>query len=133
MTKKEALILLNKRYREEMTKEEQDVIETKDFCFFVVGLYGREVVKSEEKRIGKSGDAFRLVQHALNSKKKRTSLMEYIKNKLVQMSRTEDVRPGTYIAKLVSYLALYSEEILGEEYYITENDKQIIYAGMLSD
>lgn len=102
MTKKEALILLNKRYQEEMTKEEQDVIETKDFFFFVVGLYGREVVKSEEKRIGKSGDAFRLVRHSLNAKKKRTSLVEYIKNKLVQMiSRTEDVRPGTYIAKLV--------------------------------
>lgn len=134
MTKRKAIELLEKRYYEnEMTKEEQDTLETKNFFFFVVGLYGMEVVKSEEKKIGKSGDAFRLVQHALNSKKKRTSLMEYIKNKLVQISRTEDVRTGTYIAKLVSYLALYSEEILGAEYYITENDKGIIYTGMLSD
>lgn len=134
MTKRKAIELLEKRYYEnELTKEEQDTLETKEFFFFVVGLYGMEVVKSEEKKIGKSGDAFRLVQHALNSKKKRTSLMEYIKNKLVQISRTDDIRPGTYISKLVSYLALYSEEILGGEYYITSNDKIMIFSGMCTD
>ena len=115
MTKRKALEVLEKRYYEkEMTNEEQDTLETKDFFFFVIGLYGMEVAKSEEKKIGKSADAFLLVQHALNSKKKITSLMEYIKNKFVQISRTEDVRPGTYISKLVSYLALYSGEILKE-------------------
>ena len=134
MTKRNAIELLEKRYYEkDMTQEEQDTLETKNFFFFVVGLYGMEVVKSEEKKIGKSGDAFRLVQHSLNTKKKRTSLMEYIKNKLVQISRTEDVRPGTYISKLVSYLALYSEGILGEEYYITSSDKIMIFSGMCTD
>ena len=73
MTKRKALEVLEKRYYEkEMTNEEQDTLETKDFFFFVVGLYGMEVAKSEEKKIGKSADAFLLVQHALNSKKKLT-------------------------------------------------------------
>ena len=71
MTKRNAIELLEKRYYEkDMTQEEQDTLETKNFFFFVVGLYGMEVVKSEVKKIGKSGDAFRLVQHSLNTKKK---------------------------------------------------------------
>lgn len=48
MTKRNAIELLEKRYYEkDMTQEEQDTLETKNFFFFVVGLYGMEVVKSD--------------------------------------------------------------------------------------
>ena len=134
MTKRKALDLLEKRYQEEdMTQEEKDALGSKEFFFFVVGLYAYEVGKSEEKKIGKSADAYQLVTRSINCKQTMSVLMKYIKNQFCQITKTEDVRPGTYIAKLVSYIMLYVKEIFGEEYWITEDDKAMILTGMTTD